>query len=397
MKILFYSDSREFGGHEYMTVAAIRFMSEQPNLQLSVIYYERNFRLHNELCEIQEGRNLTLFPLSIKSEGLPATRPLYWISRLPRLRRLIRSVAPDVVVVSQGNIEVSCLGLMAAQLAKTQKISYIPMAHGVALSSGPLAIARAIASRYLYRLPDKFITISKDARDMLTQHGVTSEIAVVPNGIELRPREDENRSTSRLTYGFRDDQYVIAVVGRIVFRQKGQDFLVNAIARYREQLRGIHVCVIGEGPDEQRLRTMIGEASLQDSISILPWKHGLASLYSAVDMVLIPSRFEGVPLVMLEAMWHQLPVAASNVDGMAEVLPKEWLFQGGDAASMVETVTRLRSTEQSELLAVNKKRVAKEFDISRFQEKFCAEVTNWLSPMPSPNVQTYVDVPKLHA
>jgi glycosyltransferase involved in cell wall biosynthesis len=373
-KILFYSDARDFGGHEYMTTSAVRFLAEQPHLSISFAYYDRNWRLHDELCRIKEGRNLTLYPLPVKSNALPGVRTLFWISRLPLLQSLMKSVAPDVVVVSQGNIEISSLGLLAARRANRRTISYIPMAHRLASSSGPMSAVRDMVDRYLYQLPDKVITISEGVKHMLRQRGVRCEVSVVCNGIKPDCSESGNRSRNRAAYGWSRDKYVIVTVGRIAFRQKAQDFLVNAITKYRDQLRGTRFCVVGEGPDEQMLRNMMREAKLENCISILPWSSNLAPLYSAADMLLIPSRFEGVPLVMLEAMWHQLPVVASNVDGMAQVLPREWLFQCGDAESLVKTILRVRHSDNSQLLVASKRRVLEEFSMSLFQERFCSEI-----------------------
>jgi glycosyltransferase involved in cell wall biosynthesis len=79
-------------------------------------------------------------------------------------------------------------------------------------------------------------------------------------------------------------------------------------------------------------------------VRFLPWQSDLSALYPALDAVLIPSRYEGVPLVMLEAMARHIPVLASDVDGMADVLPAACLFGMGDADAMVE---KLRALPQS--------------------------------------------------
>ena len=380
-RILFYCDAREFGGHEYMTTSAVRFMAEQQGLDVSFAYNDRNQRLHDELSSIRERGNITLYPLRLKSEGLRWVRPLFYFSRLLSVQRLMQAVEPDAIVVSQGNIEISSLGLLAAKRSRRRTISYIPMAQELGTSSGLLSVARRAVNAYLYNLPDRFITISEGIKQMLRQRGVRCEILVVRNGIELESNENGNRSSHRSAYGFSADDYVVAVVGRIVFGQKAQDFLVNTVARYKDYLQGILFCVVGEGRDEQKLRNMIRHANLEDRFSILPWTRNLSSLYSAADMLLIPSRFEGVPLVMLEAMWHQVPVVASNVDGMAEILPREWLFRCGDACSLVDTISRVRSADSLQLLQANKKRVSEEFSMSQFQKRFCAEITEAAEPV----------------
>jgi glycosyltransferase involved in cell wall biosynthesis len=355
-------------------MAAARFLVKQPGVAVSFAYYEKNRRLHQHLSSIREECGLTLYPLSVKSEGFRGLRTLFWMSRLPYLQDRMESLTPHVVVVSQGNVEVSSLGLLAAKRANLRTISYIPMAQKIVSRFG-LGSCRDTLDRYIYQLPDKFITISESVKLALRQRGVRAEIAVVHNGIAFDGSGVEDRAKNRATYGFSEDEFVVAVVGRIVFRQKAQDLLVSAVARYNELLRGVRFCVVGDGPDEQKLRALIRERNLGQRISILPWTRDLAPVYSATDMLVIPSRFEGVPLVMLEAMWYRVPIVASNVDGMAEVLPVEWLFECGDVESLAKTISRVRYADNTRLLAANKKKVSEEFSISQFQNRFCDAVT----------------------
>lgn len=372
-RILFYSDAREFGGHEYMTASAAGFMAEQPDLEVGFAYYERNSRLEKHLSSLSR---LALYPLPVKSEGLPGIKTLTWMSRLPFLRELMERLAPDAVVLSQGDIRVSSIGLLAAKRAKRRTVSYIPLARKRASRFWFTSLFHDATDHFLYRLPDEFITISEGVKEELRQRGVVAPISVVHNGIELGESEVGGRLQKRKKYGFSEDEYIVALVGRIAFRQKAQDLLVEAVAGYREQLKGTRFCVMGDGPDEQKLRRMIRERGLTQCISFLPWSWDVASLYSAADMLLIPSRFEGVPLVMLEAMWRQLVIVASNVDGMAELLPGEWLFRCGDAKSMVDVISRVRQADNTELLVANKKRILEEFSMPQFQKRFCAAITH---------------------
>lgn len=370
-RVLFYSDLVGFGGHEVLTIDAARFMAGHPNLDVHFAYCEASTRLHESLREI---KGLNLHPLPVKPDGLPVIRTLFWLAKLPLVRRLIESIAPDVVVVSQGNIELSALGLLASRRAGFRTISYIPMAHRIALPGKWSSPLHDIVDRCLYRLPDKFITSNETARNMLSQQGVTSEISIVLNGIELDGLPGQNKAENRKRYGFSLDEYVIGVMGRILFWQKAQDLVVNAVAAYGSQMPGMRFCIVGEGTDERSLRRMIHQRGVEKVISVLPWNDDPAPLYSALDMLLIPSRFEGMPLVMHEAMWYGLPIVASNVDGMAEVLPEEWLFERGNIRALVETVSRVRFADNTQQLRANRRRVLEEFSLRKFQERFCEEV-----------------------
>jgi glycosyltransferase involved in cell wall biosynthesis len=377
IKILFYSDVREYGGHEAMTIAAVSYLACQPEIDVDFVFHNGNERLSDELNRIVKVGRLRLYPLPLKSECFTAFRPLAQLLRLPHLRRLMKSLAPDVVVISQGNIEVSWLGVLAAKRSGLRTITYIPMAQVQPLL-GFMSGLRSLLDRVLYRLPDRYVTIGETAKRMLQEQGAHAEIDVVPNGIELEQRAGD-RADFRQSCGISSDTYVAAVIGRIAFQQKAHDFLVRSVAEYRDRLKGVRICVIGDGPDEQNLRDMVRDLNLEDIVSILPWRRDRVSFYSAMDLLIIPSRFEGVPLVMLEAMWHGLPIVASNVDGMAEILPKHWLFRSGDAESLVSTFTQVRYADNTKTVAANRTRVAKEFGISQFQERFGSVVMAKLS------------------
>jgi glycosyltransferase involved in cell wall biosynthesis len=70
---------------------------------------------------------------------------------------------------------------------------------------------------------------------------------------------------------------------------------------------------------------MAEKAGLGTHVFFRPWTPLVSDIYTASDLVLMPSRFEGVPLVMLEALMAGRPVAAAGVDGMRDYLPPEWL------------------------------------------------------------------------
>ena len=105
-----------------------------------------------------------------------------------------------------------------------------------------------------------------------------------------------------------------------------------------------------------------------------PWADDLSAVYAAIDVLLIPSRFEGVPLVMLEAMHLRCPVIASAVDGMADTLPEHWLFPSGDAYALAARMVQVATSSEPELLDAHQALVQKEFSMPAFQQAFMAAI-----------------------
>jgi glycosyltransferase involved in cell wall biosynthesis len=240
---------------------------------------------------------------------------------------------------------------------------------------GKLAAIRDRINLYYHSLPDEFIAISNSGKNMLVQQGVRSKISVVYCGPELQLCKLQDRSESRRKYGINDKDYVVGLIGRIQFLHKGHDFLIDSISKYLNKLENIKLIIVGDGPDENILKSLINSKGLNKLVTLVPWSNDLSYIYSAIDMLVIPSRFEGLPLVMLEAMYYSLPIVASNVDGMAEVLPKEWLFQFCDSHSLIETMLRVKHKDNTKILSNNKSRILTEFNYNRFGENFYKAIT----------------------
>jgi glycosyltransferase involved in cell wall biosynthesis len=370
-RILFYSDAPEFGGHEAMTVQAVDYLCTQSDHETCFAYYEGNPQLAKRLTLIASKSRLRLLPISFCSRTLQALRSIVFRTQVKRIQELLMRVEPQMVVVVQGRIESGSAALLAAKRAKVRIVSYIPMAHPVSVVGRPIASSlRDAVNRYFYRLPDKFITISNGVREMLQLRGVRSPIAVVPNGIDLVFVQRTDRDEFRQVHGISAHQYVVAVVGRIDFRQKGQDFALRAFARLQRESTNWKLLFVGSGPDESNLRRMIRDLKLSSVAEVLPWSTNPAKVYSGIDLLLIPSRFEGVPLVMLEAMSCGLPIVASDVDGMAESLPKSWLFPSGNTSALIKALATVRSENVSHLLDENRRKVSMENSFASFGPRF---------------------------
>jgi len=375
--VLFYDDYQSVGGHELMSVQAARALT--PIAKVSFMLNEHNHRLRDLLRPTETSENVVeIVPIPYRSKRLQELRSLVSLRANRALRSRMTSLRPDLVVVAQGRIELSTLGVVAAKTAGLRVVSYLPAAHPLKVAGTRFGSSlRECVDSLHYRLPEFFITCCTASMRGIRKRHRAAQVIVVPNGIDLSLKRVVRREDARAVLGLPSDQYVVSVVGRFSFRDKGQDIIVRAFARNFERLGNVRLMLVGDGPDSSKLESQIRQTPCRDRITIRPWTNDVGNVYAASDMIAIPSRFEGFPLVLLEAMHHGLPVIGSRVDAMADVLPEEWLFESGDEQGLVDALLRAR-TCSAEMLSANEGRVASEYSIEQFRTNFRNAITRIL-------------------
>lgn len=160
------------------------------------------------------------------------------------------------------------------------------------------------------------IAVSPEEARAATRLGLGhSRVAMIPNGVG--PAELPSRSAARAALGLRDDQVAIGFVGRLV-EQKAPHVLLQAFAHVASQMPSARLVVVGDGPLDGHLRALSVRLGIDDRVLWLG-ERDAREVLSALDVFALPSRKEGLPYVVLEAMSAGLPVVATASAGV-EVL-----------------------------------------------------------------------------
>lgn len=155
-------------------------------------------------------------------------------------------------------------------------------------------------------------------------------------------------------------------VGRLAPRHKGFDLLINAFARFAAKNKEWTLEIVGEGPEENSLRAMIDEYSLESRITLHPFTKEIEKHYNHAGVYILSSRWEGFPLVLAEAMSYHLPVIASDLPVVKELLSEgknALFFQNGDVEELARKMLQMAEQENIQQMGKEAYLFSKELSI----------------------------------
>lgn len=198
--------------------------------------------------------------------------------------------------------------------------------------------------RWTQRLVDAHVCVSQSVCEFSERVAGLDrrKLRVIPNGVEAS-RFSQAPPWDGGTLGIPPESPVMVAAGRLD-RQKGFDLLLRAIADGGRFPRDPHWVVVGEGPERKNLERQIAELGLQGSVHLPGWRADLPGILRAATGFVLSSRWEGMPNVVLEAMAAGLPVVATGVEGVRELVidPETgWIVPPDDVVALTTALRAL--------------------------------------------------------
>lgn len=285
----------------------------------------------------------------------------------PRLVREVRTLSAvvrsiDPTVVHLHSAKAGLAGRLAIRGRRTTVFQ--PHAWSFLAAGGVLGAISRTWERWATRWTDLVVAVSAAEASRGVAAGVSAPVVVTPNGVDLQRWRPRDRARARAELGLEPGPLALCA-GRIA-HQKGQDVLVRAWPLIRTRVPGARLVLVGDGPERQNLMAMGGVGvELHGSVDDLaPW-------YAAADVVVLPSRWEGMALVPLEAMASGRPVVATDVDGVREALGAE---AGAvvPAGALEELVAAVSLRLADPVLCAAEGRAARARAVEQFDVRRCA-------------------------
>ncbi|MFX1487141.1 MAG: glycosyltransferase family 4 protein [Promethearchaeota archaeon] len=244
--------------------------------------------------------------------------------------KMYRVVREQRVEIIHALMDYSTNTASAAAVSKMMNVPFVYTVQGIGTRTDHLFV-NAVAEFYdwtierlIARVASRAILLSKSLVSRTRKVGIEdSRSVVIPSGVDLdhfnprRPEVKKRAAVLRNELGISSNNIVIGYVGRLV-PAKGLSYLILALKHIEREHPDIVLLIIGDGPEKANLERMAKDLKIKTVFA--GWQSDTAPYYAIMGIFVLPSLFEGLPLVILEAMAMGKPVVATNVGGTADLI-----------------------------------------------------------------------------
>lgn len=306
ISVLFFSNESVRGGAEEHILTLLRGLDR------------RYFRLHlactpecAEKLQPDLPADVELFPLSLQ-------KPSH-LGAAVRLAQILRKRKVDIL-----HSHIFYASLFASPIGWLCRVPVVIETPHVreAWRHGWLKGGFAV-DRFAGRFVDHYIAVSEaNARYLVKQKGLPAQkVVVIHNGCDLKRFEPYGAAPTGLkrSLGFSEGDPVLIVIGRLE-PQKGHQVLLNALVAIRREFPRVRLVSVGEGSLRAELEKLVNALGLRESVRFAGYQSNVPDWLRLSDVAVLPSFYEGLPIVAIESLAAGKPMVATAVDGTPEVI-----------------------------------------------------------------------------
>ena len=286
-------------------------------LRLTLLKYMDRRKYDIELCCIEAKGEIgaEIENLGFKVFSLRKPCRIYDLRITADLYRLMKKRKYDIAQTSL--FYANFHGRIAAKLSKVPII--IAEEHDICEWKG-LHPSFILADRLLAKFTDRIITCAKKVKDYTARQEKIpgNKFLPIPNCIDPWKFDvHDSKVQLRRDYGFCEDDRVMGIVASLC-EKKGHRYLIEAMTEVVNTFDNCKLLVIGDGPLKEDLKRKVKELNLGKNINFVGITRDIPKLLNMMDLFILPSLWEGIPISILEAMYVGLPIVATNVDSFPE-------------------------------------------------------------------------------
>ncbi len=240
-----------------------------------------------------------------------------------RLSRAFQEFRPKVVHINQQVAEDALDLVLAGRNSGVPFLTTIHIAHSAQSLGARFGRLRDfVTSQVLRSVNGIHITVAERARrELATRFAFLAprQVRVVVNGVVFSEPNDATKNSTRARWGIAPGEIVLGTVGRLD-AQKAPDFALEIIAALRRKGLPVRYLWIGDGSMRTTFEDQARHLGISDFVRLDGWRDDVSNCLRGLDVLVMPSNFEGMPLALLEGMASGLCCCVSDVDGMGEAI-----------------------------------------------------------------------------
>ncbi|MCK4420354.1 glycosyltransferase [candidate division WOR-3 bacterium] len=276
-------------------------------------------------------KGLRTLRLRYRKSPIPKTTYLIYLwGMFGAFRKLLREgYKPDII-----HANVYTAGVSAVLLGKLYKIPVIISEHFSSFPRRMLKGVEALKARFAMNRADLIMPVSKDLIKHIRAYGIQNDFEVVPNAVDteiFHPDTDKKNHTIKRIL-------LVALLNPV----KGVPYLLDAIAILSKKRNDFVLDIVGDGPYREEYEKSTYKLGIENKVNFhgLMSKEQVAQFMRESDFFVLPSESENLPCVLIESMASGLPIVATKVGGVPEMIDKKVgkLIEPKDSNSLAETI-----------------------------------------------------------
>lgn len=331
-------------------------------------------RFHTTICSLGLGNEIASEFEKLKNTGIDVVRiprrTRFDFTHVFKVANFMREQKIDVVMTTLNYADV--IGLIAGRLAG------VKAAFSWETISAPEWLYKRRLWPYLFAIKfcNRVISVSEATKTWLIEkRKVPAEkVEVIPYGVNLEEFNTHDNSNLREELGLGKDIPIVGMVGRL-HPQKGHTYLIQAAKLITKKRANVQFVLIGDGKLRSKLESEAEENNLSKNFHFLGFRSDVSQLIQGFNIFVLPSLYEGLPNVVLEAMATAKPVVATPVDGTKEAVvdgETGLLVPQKDPAALAEALLKLIENPEKlqEMGQKGRKRVEEKFSLVKQVQRF---------------------------
>ena len=316
-KIAYVVTPVEFGGAERVSLNFLKNV-DRKKFQIHPIIFFRPWEGDSIFLRELKKENYPVYKIPVSMRASLKERDRFWLVRCFKMIFLTLFKGRFDLIHTHGYFA----DIITIPAAKVLRIPVISTCHGFIEDGRRLKRSNRI-DRMMLRFSNRIIAVSQGIKHELLKSGVReSKIDVVLNAVQTEVDQEiimQDRYTKRRALDVGERDFLLGYIGRLS-REKGIHYLLDAAEILSRQDIPIKVLIIGDGPAKKESELIVQQKGWENKVFFAGFQTDVKAWIPAMDIFVLPSLTEGTPMALLEAMACRIPIVASSVGGVPQII-----------------------------------------------------------------------------